>query len=765
MTYVPTDRFHFVARSGQELEMFVEPDRGDYERDALMLAFDTIPDALRALQFTVHEMRMQGGLPSLPVRFPLRRRWEPESAGESVLSEEPTGREGDTFEFAPDEQSRTWMFRWNCDGAPLTVLGDTSAVPSDELWNHESSPAVSIQSIRIESDDRGRLVLSGRVVFVHAPALNRAFEVRVDGAGATSPGTVTADGQLQALVQPLPTRPPAMRFTIALAVAFGKTRQSFDTGDVTVRTAFRGASLAVTDFPGAEFSDTIAAGRLPVAIRFTSATYSPSEAMVTFVSQRDRRRYEFRMQETEPGTYALRGDPSMARLIEDRLDIYIDSQSEAAGTITIVPETLRGRWYASSSQLEWHPVEELSDLGVPKPQPKDDSRPMLVAYGGKSLAIDPTAFSAVILKEPLLALTASKIKLLQATHDTYECIDPDAQSFPLGKMIRRGSQYEIPSNARGNVKMGKPVIFQSAAGVEQGLLWNPCSSQATPDSYEAIPTDAIDAAEGRKALLFFRGSYLPVSVRRVKSAEGESEHWAIELEQSIALPRWPQVEPFLPLLMRVDGTPPSRIVLSQFGEPETELDIRSDGIPVGAGVGYIFTRRTTGSAARANEWVGLPPSTDETDLVYCTWRGFLVRFDRDAAQVQFAGWFVAAGQSVYPSRAPFGAYRFSRRQEIAKGRIAASPESETDEWTWLDSTIPEADQKLILVRVKAAYPPGRSETDAALDMRERRVSTPMREYVLLPVWSPGQKALVINVSEAPSAARSDAVALFAEKIS
>jgi hypothetical protein len=215
-------------------------------------------------------------------------------------------------------------------------------------------------------------------------------------------------------------------------------------------------------------------------------------------------------------------------------------------------------------------------------------------------------------------------------------------------------------------------------------------------------------------------------------------------------------------MMRVDGTPPSQIALWQFGEPETPLIIRGDGIPAGSGVGYVY-RLPSNDGKTPYQWMGFPPAPDETELIYCSWRGFLIRFDR--AAVQFAGWFLPTGEYAYPARAPFEPYRFSRKRKTAGGRIRGSPAGQGDGWTWLETTVPEEDRSIILKRVKDWYPSvPSSEADVEhLDATQRDVTVGTRHYVVRPSWSFDEKTMVITLMEQSPAKSSDSVTLFAEK--
>ncbi|HEY2325449.1 MAG TPA: hypothetical protein VGJ82_21505 [Thermoanaerobaculia bacterium] len=452
------------------------------------------------------------------------------------------------------------------------------------------------------------------------------------------------------------------------------------------------------------------------------------------------------------------------------MEVRLESQEAAAGSLAIIPLSLVGRWVAvTGGGFDWHPGRDLPDFGIAFPQSENSGRPQRVEYRGTRIAVDPTAFDALVPKEPLSALSG-EVLALNGTNDRprakeYVCVSQ--KGTVLGSLRRRAvGKYEVPADVRSALQKKIAVVLQSDEGWEQGLLWAPEKQTADLQSYRSVSLDEIESSEGLPALVVFRGIYLPVQIGKLQSSGGV-DHWMIELTSPLLFPQHVQIEPFLPLLMHATPGTPARVAVWQFGETETLLSVRGDGLLAGSGVGYVFRPRgPAASAKEAFDWVAFPPSSEDAEVVYCSWRGFLLRFDVRTMEIRFAGWFLANGEGSYPRRPPFDSYRFARRRKSAAGLLTAS--GATAEWTWTDCTIPEDDQAAILERVRGYYPeiPKGDADLARLDATERDVPTATRRYALQPSWSPRQKALLIKVIEQaaqPSAKPCEAVQLFVER--
>jgi hypothetical protein len=771
MIFIPIKPMRFQVVAGPAGDLLIEAYGDVYEGQELVLGFDALAAALRHLEFVVHEPMPGEAGPLLPIAFPLLRRWQwLDRSSELSLEQMDAGALGDALSLLP-EQARTWRMQWLHAGAAIELVGEPLGAQRDDLWSRVSVPRVDFQSARLELQPDGRLLLSGRLRAINAPPLNRSFDASVACGGVSVSASIDADGGLQAHLQPLPARPAVMRFTISLPVQIDGTPLRIETGDILVQTAFEGAVVAVDDAALAEFAETIPAGRVPVAIRFASSTYRPAETMLTLAARREGRTYNFRLEDTAGSDKyrLLEVDSGIERLLEAQLEVRLDSQETSAGSLAVIPQSLVGRWVAvPGGGYDWHPSRDLPDLGIAFPQSGDVGRPQRVEYRGTRIAVDPTAFEALVPKDPLSALSGDVVALngTNGRPRAKEYFSVSQKGTVLGSLRRRAvGKYEVPTALRTAMQKKMAVILQSDDGSEQGVLWTP---ERLPElqSYRSVPLDEIEGAEGQPSLVVFRGIYLPVHVRKLQSSAGGGDHWMIELTSPLLFPQHVQVEPFLPLLMHAGASTPPRVMVWQFGDAETALSVRGDGLLAGPGIGYIF--RPRGAAATATEafdWVAFPPSSDDADVVYCSWRGFLLRFDVRTVEIRFAGWFLPNGEWTYPKRTPFDSYRFARTRKSAAGLLTGSGAAE---WTWTECTIPEDDQAAILERVRGSYPQiPKGDADLAhLDATDRDVSTATRRYVLQPSWSPRQKALQIQVSERPSqpsAKPCEAVQFFVER--
>ncbi|HEX6097785.1 MAG TPA: hypothetical protein VF432_15775 [Thermoanaerobaculia bacterium] len=769
MSYVPNKPLRFQVNGDHAIEA-VGP---SYDRDELELGFQALESGLQRLQFTVGT-RVDGEHgPQLSISFPVRRTWQwEESTGELVLQDEDAGTEGDELELVP-AGARTWQLRWLRQQTIIAeIAGDAADAPQVSLWNRATTPKVEVYSLQLEPD-ADRIAVSGRIRSINAPPLNHPFLALVSYAGLSATAVVDSDGELKLQLPRPPSRSATMRFTMDLPVVIDHMRiPAADSGDLQILTHFGGATVATDDSPSAEFRDVIPAGRMPVAIKFERESYRPAETALTLTALDENRVYRFRAHDDGAGRYRLDSDSRNAglqQLLEDQLEVRLDSQTELAGRISVIPQTMVGHWRAKDGSFEWHPYRVMSQVEVPRAD--DPARPQLVDYRGMRIAVDPTAFEALLAKDPLAVFSNDEIAIVNRNGKNarprlkeYECVSGDN---PLGKLeARSASKFAVPADLRSELRKQNPVIVQSADGAEQGLLWV-SSTLRDFASYQRVATDAIDGVEGRPGVIYFRGIYFIVVIRKV--ASGPAQHSMIEVQPPLVFPRHLQVEPFLPLMTQVTGNPPDRVLLWQFGEEPVQLDIRSDGILAGPGVGYVFRPiAVTGQAAESIEWFVFPPASNEAEVVYCTWRGFLLKFDATAGQVQFAGWFLPNGEMSYPKRAPFDSYRFARKRESTSGTLCGADGHGKDDWQWSESsTICEEDRAMLAERVRSSFKkiPKSAEDLVKHDARERVERSPSRSYVLQPVWSMSQQSLHIKVTEQPveTTKQIEAVRLFIEK--
>ncbi|HEY2325448.1 MAG TPA: hypothetical protein VGJ82_21500 [Thermoanaerobaculia bacterium] len=297
MTFIPTKSMRFQVVAGPAGDLLIEAYGDDYERQELVLGFDGLAAALRHFEFVVHEPIQSEAGPLLPIAFPLLRRWQwLDRSSELSLEQMDAGAIGDELGLSPEE-ARTWRMQWLHGSETIELVGDPMGARRDDLWSRVSVPRVEFQSARLELEPDGRLLLSGRLRAINAPPLNQPFDASVACGGVNVTASVDAEGYLQAHLQPLPTRPAVMRLLISLPVQIDGTPLRIDNGDVVVQTAFDGATVAVDDTALAEFAETIPAGRVPVAIRFTSSSYRPTETTLTLAAEKEGRIYTFRMEE------------------------------------------------------------------------------------------------------------------------------------------------------------------------------------------------------------------------------------------------------------------------------------------------------------------------------------------------------------------------------------------------------------------------------------------------------------------------------------
>ena len=763
MSYVPLRPLQFRVNG----HLAVEAVGVSHDRDELELGFQALESGLNRLQFTVGGLADGKHGPQLSIAFPLRRWWD-DSSGDFVLQEADAGGEGDEFELTP-KGARTWQLQWRQQSTVVAeIAGDPPDAPPENFWNRATTPKIDVLSLQLEPETDGRLALSGRVRSINAPPLNRGLSANVSCVGIVATAEVDAEGELRSHLPRPGNRSATMRFTIALPVVIDHTRCTADSGDIHILTHFGGATMAVDESPSAEFRDVIPAGRLPVAIKFAMESYRPVETTVTLTAHDEGRAYRFRIQDEGAGRYRLVDPDSrntgLQLLLEDQLEVRLDSQADLAGKVSVIPLTIFGHWLAKDGSLEWHPDRPMSHAEIPRGD--DASRPQLVDYRGMRIAVDPTGFEALLAKDPQTVFSSKEITLVNSRNTRprlkeYDCL---ALDNPLGTLQSRGpARFLVPADLREELGKHSTVIIQSADGSEQGLLWVP-SSLAEWSGWQRVAIDAIDGAEGRPAVVHFRGIYFNVLIRNV--ASGTSQHSIIEVQPALVFPRHLQVEPFLPLMMQVTGNPSDRVLLWQFGEEPALLHIRSDGLLAGPGVGYVF--RPTDAGAETLEWFVFPPSSDEAEVIYSTWRGFLLRFDAPTGQIQFAGWFLANGEATYPKRTPFDSYRFAHKRKSTSGTLRGITGRAKSDWEWSeDSTICEEDRGMLVERVRTIFPRTPKSADDLVnrDAKDHEEKSASRSYVLQPFWSMSQQSLQIKVTEQPVEATRgiEAVHLFVEK--